>query len=383
VRAAVAAGTAGLLALLGVGCPEGRPAGPGRSEATLRAGNQLNVLLITIDTLRPDHMGVYGYGRDTTPRIDALARRGAVFDEAYTYWPKTRGSFVAIMTGRLAAQSGYGKSHPLLLDFNPTLASVLKQAGYDTVATVDNPNVAASLGYAKGFDRYRETWEEQALATETDRARAITEDGVRFLEAARPDRPFLLWLHYVNPHAPYTPPPPFDTAFLDDEGPAGPPLPSVNSFFGGVHRPWEVPGQPLGYYVAQYDGEIAANDVEVGRARLLLRPRGQPLRPRHADPARDGRARARGRAPERGARDDPRSGSDDPGRGEGLLSPRAPREEPAAGGQRGARPRPGAAVRTERPEPPGLVGRALQDRRDPHRGRPSALCSVRPGGRSR
>ena len=265
MRAAVAAGTAGLLALLGVGCPEGRPAGPGRSEATLRAGNQLNVLLITIDTLRPDHMGVYGYGRDTTPRIDALARRGAVFDEAYTYWPKTRGSFVAIMTGRLAAQSGYGKSHPLLLDFNPTLASVLKQAGYDTVATVDNPNVAASLGYAKGFDRYRETWEEQALATETDRARAITDDGVRFLEAARPDRPFLLWLHYVNPHAPYTPPPPFDTAFLDDEGPAGPPLPSVNSFFGGVHRPWEVPGQPLGYYVAQYDGEIAANDVEVGR----------------------------------------------------------------------------------------------------------------------
>ena len=69
------------------------------------------------------------------------------------------------MTGRLASQTGYGKSHPLLLDFNPTLASVLKDAGYETAATVDNPNVAASLGYAKGFDRYRETWEEKALAT--------------------------------------------------------------------------------------------------------------------------------------------------------------------------------------------------------------------------
>ena len=80
-----------------------------------------------------------------------------MFDEAYTYWPKTRGSFVGIMTGRFAAQSGYGKTHPLLLDFNPTLAGVLKEAGYDTAVTVDNPNVAFSLGYARGFDRYRET----------------------------------------------------------------------------------------------------------------------------------------------------------------------------------------------------------------------------------
>jgi arylsulfatase A-like enzyme len=256
-----------ILALLGVACPEGRRTDQGRGEAptSVVAGNRINVLLVTIDTLRPDHMGVYGYHRDTTPRTDALARRGVVFDEAYTYWPKTRGSFVAIMTGRLAAQSGYGRSHPLLLDFNPTLASVLREAGYDTVATVDNPNVAASLGYAKGFDRYRETWEEEALATETDRARAITEDGVRFLEAASPDRPFLLWLHYVNPHTPYTPPPPFDTAFLGDEVSGGPPLEAVDGFFGGVHRPWEVPGRPLGYYVAQYDGEIAANDAEVGR----------------------------------------------------------------------------------------------------------------------
>ena len=149
--------------------------------------------------------------------MDALARRGVVFEQAYTYWPKTRGSFVGIMTGRFASQTGYSKSHPLLLGFNPTLASVLKDAGYETVATVDNPNVAASLGYARGFDRYRETWEEKSLATEMDRTRAITGDGVRYLGEAKPDRPFLLWLHYVNPHAPYEPPAPWDTAFLDAE----------------------------------------------------------------------------------------------------------------------------------------------------------------------
>ena len=100
-----------------------------------------------------------------------------VFEEFYTYWPKTRGSFVAMMTGRLAAKSGYQKSHPLLLDFNPTLASVLQEAGYATVAIVDNPNVAATLGFSRGFDRYRETWEEETLESEMDRTRAITADG--------------------------------------------------------------------------------------------------------------------------------------------------------------------------------------------------------------
>jgi arylsulfatase A-like enzyme len=262
VKRAVAA----LAALLLLGCPQPgaeRRAGP-QPRATA-AGNRLSVLLVTIDTLRADHLGAYGYERPTSPVIDALAKRGVAFDEAYTYWPKTRGSFVAFMTGRLAAQSGYGKTHPLLLDFNATLASVLQAAGYDTVATVDNPNVAASLGYAKGFRHYRETWEEPALASEMDRTRAITADGIAFLRAATPEKPFLLWLHYVNPHAPYEPPPPFDTAFLDAQAARGPVLQAVPGFHGGVPRQWARPGKPLGWYVAQYDGEIAAVDQEVGR----------------------------------------------------------------------------------------------------------------------
>ena len=260
-------GVALALALLAVGCRE--PAGGakkgGLSSRPSMAGNRLSVLLITIDTLRADHLGVHGYGRNTSPHLDAFARRGTVFEQAYTYWPKTRGSFVAIMTGRLAAQSGYGKSHPLLPDFNPTLASALAGAGYETVAVVDNPNLARGFGYAKGFGSYRETWEEAALRTEADRAHAITDDGVRRLRGASLERPFFLWLHYVNPHAPYEPPPPFDAAFLDAAATHGPPLRAVNGFHGGVSKPWAKPGKPLGWYVAQYDGEIAAVDAEVGR----------------------------------------------------------------------------------------------------------------------
>jgi arylsulfatase A-like enzyme len=254
------------LALAFAGCP-----GPSREPASLvkpprAAGNGLNVVLVTIDTLRADHLGTYGYGRATSPRIDALARRGAIFEQAYTYWPKTRGSFVALMTGRRASQSGYSKTHPLLLDHNATLASVLKEAGYDTVAAVDNANVAASLGYAKGFREYRETWEEAALVTEMERTRAITESGLQYLKSASREKPFFLWLHYVNPHTPYTPPPPFDTAFLDAAAAEGRSLPVVTSVHGGIPHQWAVAGKDrLGYYVAQYDGEIATVDQQVGR----------------------------------------------------------------------------------------------------------------------
>ncbi len=266
MRRAVRALPVALAAATLAGCP-GPSGGPKKAAAArpLAAGNSLNVLLVTIDTLRADHLGIYGYRHRTSPRIDALARRGVVFDQAYTYWPKTRGSFVAMMTGRLASQSGYGKTHPLLLDFNPTLASVLKDAGYETAATVDNPNVASTLGYAKGFDSYRETWEEKRLVTEMDRARAITADGVRRLRAAIPGKPFFLWLHYVNPHAPYEPPAPWDGAFFDPDAARGPALRPVEGFHGGVPKQWAVAGKPLGWYVARYDGEIAAVDAEVGQ----------------------------------------------------------------------------------------------------------------------
>jgi arylsulfatase A-like enzyme len=265
----LAALTAVGAALLVAACPGSgrRPKpSPAASPRPASPGNGLNVLLVTIDTLRADHLGAYGYPRATSPRLDAFAKRAMVFDQAYTYWPKTRGSFVAMLTGRTASQTGYGKTHPLLLDFNPTLAGVLSEAGYASTAVVDNPNVASSLGYAKGFGRYRETWEEKALDTEVARTRAITEDAIATLAAeAGGPRPFFLWLHYVNPHAPYEPPPPFDRAFLDAAARSGRVLAPVEGFHGGVSRQWARPGRTLGWYVSQYDGEIAFADAEVGR----------------------------------------------------------------------------------------------------------------------
>ncbi len=181
-----------------------------------------------------------------------------------------------IFTGRTPSQNGYSKKHPLILGFNPTLATVLKAGGYATAATVDNPNVAAQHGYAQGFDGYRETWMEKALATEMDRTRAITSDGVKYLELAPRARPFFLWLRYVNPHGPYDPPAPYDTRFMDEESSRGPRLKRVDGFHGGVRREWaQSDDLPLGHYVALYDGEIAAVDAEVGQVLAALEQGGQ------------------------------------------------------------------------------------------------------------
>ncbi|MBI3932787.1 MAG: sulfatase [Acidobacteria bacterium] len=262
-----------VLALLWTGCPGRGPAPP---PPTATPGTGWNVLLVTIDTLRADHMGTYGYGRNTSPHMDALGREGVVFERAYTYWPKTRASMVMMLTGRRPSQNGYSHRHPRLLDFNPTLASVLKDAGYATAAIVDNANVAKALGYAKGFDSYREIWEEKALGgDEWKGTTAITEGAVRFLADPPRDRPFLLWLHYVNPHAPYAPPAPHDQAFVDDSASAGPKLRVTPGFRGGIPRPLYVSGRRrLGYYVSQYDGEVSAVDSQIGVVLDALRASG-------------------------------------------------------------------------------------------------------------
>jgi len=157
------------------------------------------------------------------------------------------------MSGRRASQTGYSKTHPLLLGSNPTLASVLKGPATTPVAFVDNANLAASLGFGKASAR-------TGRRGRSRRSRPRwTGPGPsrRPVCASSPGRSgpaVLLWLHYVNPHTPYTPPPPFDTAFLDARAAAGRSLPVVSSLHGGIPYQWAVRGQSrLGYYVAQYE----------------------------------------------------------------------------------------------------------------------------------
>lgn len=260
------------LGLASAACPGRSPGSGAPAVTTTPKKERPPVILITIDTLRPDHMSVYGYRRATTPKLEAWSAKGAVFEQAYTYWPKTRGSFVAMMTGRTAGESGYSAKHPELHAFNPTLAETLQKEGYDTAAFVDNANVAGSLGFSRGFKTYVEMWADETLKDEVARTEAITNRGIAYLREKGAGDGFFLWLHYVNPHAPYTPPAPFDVAFTDRPK-VDPRLRIVDGFFGGVSKQWaEAMGGKtrLSDYVNAYDGEIAYSDLQLDQVLSAL-----------------------------------------------------------------------------------------------------------------
>lgn len=246
--------------------------GSSESDASAPRNAGINVLLITIDTLRPDHLSSFGYPRKTSPSIDELASRGVSFDLAFTYWPKTRGSFAAMFTSLYASQHGLTVRERDLPDFNETMAETFGKAGYRTAAAVDNGNLDAALGFAQGFEEYEQSW--LRAETEADRTEVITRFGEEFL-ARRNERPFFLWLHYVNPHTPYEPPEDLLRSFRDDGlVPRGMELAEVVGFHGGVNRNLaagvEAGERSWGDYVDRYDAEILFADRHVGRVLKAL-----------------------------------------------------------------------------------------------------------------
>jgi arylsulfatase A-like enzyme len=197
--------------------------------------------------------------------MDGLAARGVLFDNAFTYWPKTRGSFAAMFTSLYAAQHGLTVRDRDLPGYNQTLAEVLKDSGYHTAAAVDNGNLDRALGFAQGFDRYEETW--LAGGTEADRTEKLTNFATDFLASYDDAAPFFLWVHYVNPHTPYEPPEDLLSLFrADGIVPPGPELEPVIGYHGGVNRHLFVPGEThWGDYIDRYDGEVAFADRQIGR----------------------------------------------------------------------------------------------------------------------
>src|SRR5262245_28538592 len=113
-----------------------------------------NVLLITIDTLRADHLGCYGYTRKTSPNIDRLALQGALFERSYTTLPRTTQSIASLMTGRYPKSHGARGLFSTLSPANLTLAEIFKERGYATAAFVSNVFLRPGRGFEQGFDLY-------------------------------------------------------------------------------------------------------------------------------------------------------------------------------------------------------------------------------------
>lgn len=238
----------------------------------------INILLITIDTLRADHLGAYGYTRDTSPNIDRLARGGVLFQRAVAQWPKTSPSFASMLSSTYGHTNGLIRTHGQRMpDRFFLLAELLKAGGYTTWATVANVNLAKTFNFDQGFDTYEEVWKEGG--DERLRSQLVTRRGLDLLRRASRERPFFLWLHYLDPHARYQPIEPYDEMFVDDAyfDPAWrvPLLDKPRRDIGGIPTRATLGGEDrIGYYTAQYDAEIRSVDEQVGIVLKTLEEQG-------------------------------------------------------------------------------------------------------------
>jgi arylsulfatase A-like enzyme/tetratricopeptide (TPR) repeat protein len=225
------------LLTLAVGC---RSRGSESSAAV--PSSRPNVLLVTIDTLRADHVGSYGYHDASTPTLDDLARRGVRFETAVAHAPLTGPSHASILTGLTPLGHGFrNNSGFILAPHVKTVAQDFRNAGYHTAGFVSGFPLDRRFGFNRGFETY-----DDHLPKGNDRRRtpyverfadATTDAVLRWLaagssRAAPPAAPWFLWVHYYDPHAPYEPP----VADLADR-----------------------------YRQSPYDGEIAFVDRQLGR----------------------------------------------------------------------------------------------------------------------
>jgi arylsulfatase A-like enzyme/Tfp pilus assembly protein PilF len=179
-----------------------------------------NVILITIDTLRADHVGCYGAQTVKTPTLDGLAHDGVLFERAISQVPLTWPSHAVILTGTYPFQNGVQDftGQPLAPQFR-SVAQAFKQAGYATGAVVSAFVLDRSWGLGRGFDFYddafsAETFQKKDIGLVDRRAEESVAHAIAWLKKT-PRRPFFLWLHLYDPHNPYDPPEPYNTEYKD------------------------------------------------------------------------------------------------------------------------------------------------------------------------
>jgi len=214
----------------------------GKGAVDLAAAASHNVLLITLDTTRADHLGCYGYEQAQTPRLDDLARDGVRFARAYAPVPLTLPAHASIMSGLYPIAHGVHNNGHELAPGIRALAEVLKGRGYSTAAFISSFSVDSRFGIDRGFDVYDDTFRAQQALKNSDAERRAEETFARFSRwlAGVGSNRFFVWVHYFDPHLPYDPPSPYRERF---------------------------PGNP-------YDGEIAYMDRYVGAVLDELKERG-------------------------------------------------------------------------------------------------------------
>ncbi len=178
-----------------------------------------NVVLISIDTCRADHLSGYGYKRKTTPHIDAVAEDGVLFEQASTPIPLTTPAHGSMLTGTYPPTHGARLNNGIgLADSSVTLAEILRDAGYQTAAFVGAFPLDTVFGLNQGFETYDCQFTRRAVIASSHAERTaeeVSRPALAWLEQ-HAGKPFFLFLHYYDPHLPYLPPEPFASAYADD-----------------------------------------------------------------------------------------------------------------------------------------------------------------------
>lgn len=244
---------------------------PSLSSAATSQGVH-SAIIITIDTLRADRLGAYGYNRNTSSMMDAWMKRGTRFDWAFSTASYTAPSHVSLMTGLYPSFTSVmldnGRFFRLGAD-TLTLAEFLRSRGFRTAAVVSNPTLNRRLGLHQGFAAYCDLQFDPAKGEFLTKNAADTTDEALILLEQLKGAPFFLWIHYQDPHGPYTPPEP-----LDDLG--GPPpdpqkdpsLPIGNDTSGYEAIPTYqvIAGETrFSRYSLRYDHEIHYLDRQIAR----------------------------------------------------------------------------------------------------------------------
>ncbi len=218
-----------------------------------------NLVLISLDTLRADHLGCYGYGRPTSPAVDALAADGTLFENAYAPSPWTLPAHMSLMTGLSTGNHGVVDQDLSLGPGIPTLAERLKSRGLFASAVTGGGYVGGAYGFRRGFDSYR----VEGQATDREGAGAIGREACRFFEDHR-DRGFFLFVHTYQIHSPFFPPEEYAAAFA----PPGR-TPRRLSFedlrFSQERRYRPVSAEERLDFLALYDAEIRYTDEALVR----------------------------------------------------------------------------------------------------------------------
>ena len=224
-------------------------------------GGARGIVLVSIDTLRRDHVGAYGYARPTTPRLDAVAARGLRLDDAVSTSSWTLPAHLSMLTSAdPAAHGGTDMRH----GYNrrvPTLPALLKDAGYATQAVTSHLYVSAVYGLDQGFDHL--DFRQDRKATD------VANRAIDLLDRLG-DRPFFLFLHFYDPHWHYDPPD--EARRLFETGYEGGMTGLWQDF--SKRRPEDVAPADLAHLLALYDGEIRYTDGELGRVLDHLAARG-------------------------------------------------------------------------------------------------------------